>query len=74
MPYTVPGLPTHALIVHATVVVLPLTTLLLLCAFSGRVRARPVCCSRSPGPRRSSSSRSPPARGNSSTATSPPAR
>ncbi len=41
VPHTVLGLPTHALIVHATVVLLPLTTLLLLlCAFSGRVRAR----------------------------------
>lgn len=41
VPGTVQGLPTHALIVHFTVVGLPLTTLaLLLCAFSARMRAR----------------------------------
>lgn len=41
VPGTFEGLPTHALIVHFTVVALPLTTLaLLLCAFSGTIRAR----------------------------------
>lgn len=39
MPFTFLGLPTHALIIHATVVLLPLTTLLLVaCAFSARLR------------------------------------
>lgn len=41
MPYAVLGLPLHALVLHATVVLLPLTALLLvLAAFSARVRAR----------------------------------
>lgn len=41
VPGTFQGLPTHALIVHATVVALPLTALaLLLSAFSARIRAR----------------------------------
>jgi hypothetical protein len=41
VPGTFQGLPTHALIVHATVVALPLTAVaLLLSAFSARARAR----------------------------------
>lgn len=41
VPGTFQGLPTHALIVHATVVALPLTAVaLLLSAFSARIRAR----------------------------------
>lgn len=41
VPSTFQGLPTHALIVHATVIGLPLTTIaLLLSAFSARIRAR----------------------------------
>lgn len=41
VPATFQGLPTHALIVHATVIGLPLTTIaLLLCAFSAHIRRR----------------------------------
>ena len=41
MPVTVLGLPVHALVLHATVVLLPLTAaLLVLCAFSAQVSRR----------------------------------
>lgn len=41
MPSTVLGLPTHVLVIHAVVVGLPLTSVLLvLSAFSARLRAR----------------------------------
>jgi hypothetical protein len=41
IPFLIQGAPAHALIVHATVVLLPLTSLaLLLCAFSARLRRR----------------------------------
>lgn len=41
LPFLIQGAPAHALIVHATVVLLPLTTVALLgAAFSSRMRAR----------------------------------